>query len=481
MDKHISGRSAAGRAVFVLAVLWTAVAHADETDERLSRRRTETVKTIERCLPAVVAIRTFAPHPQPGVFYIHNGSGTIVHPSGYILTNDHVVMSAIRGEVTLFDDRVLPYRIIAHFPHEDMALVKVDVKQPLTAITLGHSDDLMLGEPALVIGAPGGLARTVSTGIVSGLNRSTTTENAFLPWMIQTTAATSGGSSGGPLINALGEQIGIITSEKKELEAVNFAIAIDRVRLMLPKMIAAEERFAFRLGMEVDTLGKSAKVTQLVSDSPAAKAGVKLDDVVESIDDTPIREGLDFYFALIDRQAGQKMKLRLHRGDETQDVELTLADLPVPPAVEDKDMTNGVRYEAYTGQWDSLPDFARQKPVAEGRGNVPDIAAHKPSDDDFAIRYTGFVKVPADGLYTFYTASDDGSQVYIADRLVVDNNGLHPSRESAGVIRLSAGLHPITVAMFERSGDEALKVSIEGPNLNKQEIPAEMWFVRDRK
>jgi S1-C subfamily serine protease len=480
MDKYFSGRRAAGRAVFMLAVLWTAVAPAEE-DERLSRRRTDTVKTIQRCLPAVVAIRTFAPHPQPGVFYIHNGSGTIVHPSGYILTNDHVVMNAVRGEVTLYDDQVLPYRIIAHFPHEDMALVKVNAKQPLTAITLGHSDDLMLGEPALVIGAPGGLVRTVSTGIVSGLNRSTTTEHAFLPWMIQTSAATSGGSSGGPLINALGEQIGIITSEKKELEAVNFAIAIDRVRLMLPQMIAAEQRFAFRLGMEVDTLGKTAKVTELVSDSPAAMAGVKLEDVVESIDDISIREGFDFYFALIDRQAGQKMKLRLRRGDETCDVELTLAELPIPPAVEDKGMINGIHFEAYAGEWDALPDFASQKPVADGRGSVPDVAAHKPSDDNFAIRYTGFVKIPADGLYTFFTASDDGSQLHIGERLVVDNNGLHPSRESAGVIRLSAGLHPITVAMFEQSGDEALKVAIEGPNLNKQAIPAEMWFVRDVK
>ena len=101
---------------------------------------------------------------------------------------------------------------------------------------------------------------TVSEGIVSGLKQATSTEQAFLPVMIRTSAAISGGSSGGPLINALGQQIGVVTSRKADAENIGFAIAIDRVRQMLPVMLAAEERNGFQLGLAIDMLASAAKV-----------------------------------------------------------------------------------------------------------------------------------------------------------------------------------------------------------------------------
>jgi S1-C subfamily serine protease len=443
-----------------------------------SPRRTETVRIIERCMPSVVAIRSYTPHKNPGVFYIHNGSGSIVHESGYILTNEHVVMNAVRGDVLLNDDRVVPYRIVARFRHEDMALLKIDVKEKLASLPLGRSHDLMLGEPVLIIGSPGGLIKSVSTGIVSGLNRSTTTEHTFLPWMIQTSAASSGGNSGGPLVNALGMQIGVVTAEKKELEAVNFAIAIDRVREILPQMIAAEQRYGFWHGIQIDSLADSAKVTSVAPDSPAAEAEIQPGDVLHSLDQFDLRKGMDFHLALIDRKQGQAIKLHIARGEDERDVELKLAELPTAEPVEDKDMKNGLQFAAYEGQWQTVPDVAILKPVKQGTTNRPDINAHKPRGDNFALRYSSFVKIPTEGLYTFFTSSDDGSKLFIGERLVVNNDGLHPPRESAGVIRLKAGLHPITILMFEASGGEALSVSIEGPNLKKQEIAPESFFIR---
>jgi hypothetical protein len=97
-------------------------------------------------------------------------------------------------------------------------------------------------------------------------------------------------------------------------------------------------------------------------------------------------------------------------------------------------------------------------------------------EDEFAFRYTGYVRVPTDGEYTFYTSSDDGSQLFIGSTLVVDNNGMHGSQERSGKIGLKAGLHAITVGFFERGGDQLLDVSYAGPSLAKTIVPAATLF-----
>lgn len=474
-----------GRARLLLSLYFAAawpggslVRSAEEPVDENSPRRTEMVRIIERSMTSVVAIRSFTPHQNPGVFYIHSGSGSVLHESGYILTNEHVVMNAVRGEVFLNDNRVVPYRIIARFRHEDMALLKIDVPEKLKPLELGRSHDLMLGEPVLIIGSPGGLVKSVSTGIVSGLNRAATTEHTFLPWMIQTSAASSGGNSGGPLINAIGKQIGMVTSEKKELEAVNFAIAIDRVREILPQMLAGEQRFGFWHGIQIDNLADSAKITSVAPKSPAAKADLQPGDIIRAMDQLDVRQGLDFHLALVEKKAGQAVALRIERGDKPLSVELNLTELPLAEPASDSGVKNGLRFAAYEGQWVNVPDVSLLKPTKQGTTNRPDVGAHKPRDDFFTLRYSGFIKIPMEGLYTFFTSSDDGSKLFIGDRLVVNNDGLHATLESAGVIRLKAGLHPITLIMFEASGGESLTVSIEGPKLNKQEISPQSYFIR---
>ncbi len=446
-----------------------------------SPRRTATVELIERCLPSVVALRTFRPHDQQGGFYVNIGSGSVVHESGYILTNDHVVSGAVRGEVSLPDGKTYPYRIVARLSTEDMALLKIDVDRPLKPLPLGRSDDLMLGEPALVIGNPGGLAHSVSTGIVSGVHRSTSTQGAFLPWTIQTSAAVSGGNSGGPLINALGEQIGIITSKQDNAENINFAIAVDRVREMFPRMLAAEQRYGFRLGVDVSMLGPVAKITAVADGSPAQQCGLCVGDEIQCIDDRPLAGGLDFHIALIDRKPGSQLALKIQRGDEQLSVTPVLAELPLSPPHRDEGMIQGLNFAAYQGHWQRLPDFAALKPVSTGTTDKPSVAVYESGGDFFGLRFEGFIKIPADGLYTFYTSSDDGSRLYIADQLVVDNDGLHATLAAAGKVRLKAGLHRIVATFFEAAGDQSLTVSWEGPDIAKQEIPATAYFVQDSK
>ena len=441
-------------------------------------RFTPTIKLVEDCLPSVVALRSFLPQ-KPGVFTVFSGSGSVIHEAGYILTNDHVVKHGMAGDASLPNLRPLPFRIVARFPHEDMALVKIDAPQPLKPLPLGRSNDLMLGEPALVIGNPGGVAHTISTGVISGLNRASATQDAFLPYLVQTSAATSGGSSGGPLINALGEQIGIITSKKEGAENINFAIVIDRIRDMFPRMLSVEQRCNFRLGMDVDMLGPAAKVTAVAEGSPAALSGVRVGDVVQRIDPLAVHHGVDFHIALLDRKPGQTLTLELKRGDEVVAAKPVLAPLLTPDPVADDGMVKGLRHAVYTGAWEKLPDFAALTPVETGKTDKVSLDVYKARPEDFALRFTGFIKIPAGGLYTLYTASDDGSQLAIRDQVVVDNDGLHANRESAGLIRLKPGLHPITVTFFQHLGDKTLSVSIEGPNLKKQEVPPDFFFIRE--
>ena len=135
----------------------------------------------------------------------------------------------------------------------------------------------------------------------------------------------------------------------------------------------------------------------------------------------------------------------------------------------------GLSYAYYEGVWTALPDFAGLVPVSTGTGPLPDAAPRR-RDDEFALRYMGYVQVPADGTYTFSTASDDGSRLFIGSQLVVDNDGLHGTQEKSGSIGLKAGLHAITVTFFERGGDQVLRVSYAGPGLAKQVVPASAFF-----
>ena len=441
-------------------------------------RRTPLVELVERVLPSVVSLSTLVRRPDGNITAIQ-GTGSILHESGYIVTNHHVLKQKSATRVTLSDGSTYGYGIVAALPYEDLALIKIGAKGPLQPVRLGRSDDLMLGEDVLVIGNSRGLTHSVAPGIVSGLDRPVGVSPTS--GTIQTDAAVNPGNSGGPLFNALGELIGVI-EQKMDADNISFAIAVDRLREVFPEMMSPSERFALVLGLEVDTMTEPPTVTKVAPDSPACAAGVQIGDEVLRAGKFAVGDGLDFYMALAGCGAGEPFPLELKRDGKVVSVSPTLAAYRPPEPVKPEGLEKGLQFAAYTGRWSALPEFDKLEPAAAGtcekfsEAVYPENKKEKDDVDDFALKVTGFVRVPADGLYFFYANSDDGSRLYIGDRLVVDNDLPHPPLELGGQIRLKAGLYPITVTFFERDGAEVLEIAYEGPNLEKQEIPPEALF-----
>ena len=137
--------------------------------------------------------------------------------------------------------------------------------------------------------------------------------------------------------------------------------------------------------------------------------------------------------------------------------------------------TAGLAYSYYEGNWAQLPNFNSLAAVKAGITALPTLGLRN-RDDYFAVRYTGFVEVPTDGEYTFYTSSDDGSQLFIGSTLVVDNDGAHGTQERSGKIGLQKGKHAFTLTFFENAGDQVLMASYAGPGINKTQIPASALY-----
>ncbi len=153
----------------------------------------------------------------------------------------------------------------------------------------------------------------------------------------------------------------------------------------------------------------------------------------------------------------------------------TFTKVSVIPAVGPTNIEGGLRFRYYQGEWDSMPDFRSLVPVREGTlpsFSLPDGKATV----NFGVEYSGYVLIPAEGVYTLSTASDDGSMLCIGDSLVVDNNGLHGLTEQKGVVALAKEYHPITVDYFQRACSDSLAVYMKGPGVKKALIPASQLF-----
>jgi hypothetical protein len=146
------------------------------------------------------------------------------------------------------------------------------------------------------------------------------------------------------------------------------------------------------------------------------------------------------------------------------------------PAVKIDKIQSGIQYAYYEGDWDRLPDFKNLRTVKTGV--LPNLnLSPRQESERYGFEYTGFIRAPETGVYSFFTNSDDGSRLYIGDSLVVDNDGLHGLQERRGLIALAAGLHPIRVTFFEKTGGDDLMVSYQSAKIEKQRIPDDILFV----
>ena len=271
------------------------------------------------------------------------GSGVIVSPDGYILTNNHVVEGADEIEVTLTDSRRARARVIGTDPDTDLAILKIELDK-LPVIVLGNSDALDVGDQVLAIGNPFGVGQTVTSGIVSALGRSQLGINTFENF-IQTDAAINPGNSGGALVDVNGNLLGINTaiySRSGGSMGIGFAIPVSTAKLVLEGIVADGEVKRGWVGVEpsnlspelAETFGIRSStgviITGVLQNAPAALAGVRPGDVIVRVGDKAVGNVQELLSSVAALKPGVPARFSLLRRDEKLDLDVTPGLRPKP-------------------------------------------------------------------------------------------------------------------------------------------------------
>jgi S1-C subfamily serine protease len=268
------------------------------------------------------------------------GTGFLIHPDGYILTNAHVVHNATEIRVVLDTEaRDRPARIIGLDPLTDTALLKMAPVEPRRVLPLGDSDTLRTGEMVIAIGNPLGLNHTVTQGIVSARDRIAPGRQEMPTEFIQTDSAINPGSSGGPLINFHGEAVGINTALVAKAQSIGFAVPINTVKAVMPMLVlgSAERgwfgaRAAPLTKEDAARLGYTGQggvlVTQVDADSPAREAGMAEDDIITAMNGEAVAGFLRFRRRILGMPPGLEIRLTVFRAGEEVSIEGHLAPPP---------------------------------------------------------------------------------------------------------------------------------------------------------
>ncbi|MGH2519309.1 MAG: S1C family serine protease [Chloroflexota bacterium] len=302
--------------------------------------------------PAVVKIT----HPLPGGNGIALGSGTIIDHKGDILTNNHVAQGATSYQVTLANNRTVTGKLVGLDPLDDLAVIHIDVPN-LPAVQLGDSSSLQVGQTVLAIGNPIGFTQTVTSGIVSALNR-TVTEPAdqttgqagsTIPNMIQISAPINPGNSGGALIDLNGRLVGVPTLAATDPElggvaqGIAFAVPINKAKLIVPQLIAQGKvthsgRAFLGVATQIVTpplakayqlpVNHGAYVAQVAANSPAAKAGLTVGDIIVTLDGMSIQTNSDLADIILSHKPGDQLKITYYAGRQQKSATATLVEAP---------------------------------------------------------------------------------------------------------------------------------------------------------
>jgi serine protease Do len=271
------------------------------------------------------------------------GSGVVVDPKGYIVTNRHVVEKADRIRVRFEDDPPgvqHDAKVIGTDQETDLAVIKVEVDRVLPSAKMGNSDSMQVGDWVLAVGSPFGLSETVTAGIVSAKGRDIVPGRQFQTF-IQTDAAINPGNSGGPLVNMNGEVIGIntaILSETNAYAGVGFALPSKTVVDVYNQLTGPEHRVSRgSIGIQFDAVenpaitrvygaGTGVTVSSVVAGSPADQAGLKVGDTITSVDNKKVSKGTELVADIASRKPGSKVSLGFLRNGKTQETSVTIAD-----------------------------------------------------------------------------------------------------------------------------------------------------------
>ena len=345
-------------AVLVMTFLLQPVAVFARTEDEQNN-----IEVYSRVAPGVVNITSVVitrdfflnPIPQEGA-----GSGVIIDPRGYILTNNHVIKDARRLEVTLSSGAKKPATLVGSDPDSDLAVIKIEApKGELTVVPMGDSSGLQVGQKVLAIGNPFGLGETLTTGIISSLNRSIRTENGVeIEDVIQTDASINPGNSGGPLLDSSGKIIGIntaIISPTGTNVGIGFAIPVNVAKRILPDLISKGYVSYPWIGASVYPLIPGvAKLLKLKTDSgamivevarggPADRAGLRGadksiqvgnyllpagGDIIVACNGKPVDSSDQLIRMIRERRPGDVLELKVIRKESELHVKLTLGERP---------------------------------------------------------------------------------------------------------------------------------------------------------
>jgi serine protease Do len=324
-----------------------------ETPRDWNLRRTPVVEVVRRVRDAVVNIhseRTLRANNEEGYSFTPSqnrvngmGTGIIIDPRGYIITNQHVVEDVNTIRVRLADGGSYPARMLARDHECDLALLKIDADRPLQVIPLGTVRDLMVGETVVAVGNAYGYEHTVTVGVVSATSRDVTlNKEVSYKALIQTDASINPGNSGGPLLNINGELIGVNVAIRAGAQGIGFAIPVDTMIRVSSQLLGSRGAYGSarsRLGLAVKdevqageeagrqgtSLQRSLVVESVEQGGIAEQAGLQRADVLVACGDTKIQTSLDLERALLERPAGERVALRYRRRDADKSTEVALS------------------------------------------------------------------------------------------------------------------------------------------------------------
>jgi S1-C subfamily serine protease len=266
-----------------------------------------------------------------------SGSGFVVDTAGHIVTNDHVVEDADKFTVRFGEQGdPVPAKLVGKDPSSDLAVLSIDPKaaKGVKPLQLASSKSLEPGEAAIAIGSPFGLSGTVTTGIISALNREIEAPNGFsIPGAVQTDAAINPGNSGGPLLDAQGRVIGVnsqIASSSGGNTGVGFAVPVDSIRDVIPQLVKDGhiDRAYLGLASGERPATPGAVVGTVTPGAPAAQAGIKTGDLIIGLDGKKIRNPSELSLTVLTKKPGDEVKVELKRGGSTRTVTVKLGRRP---------------------------------------------------------------------------------------------------------------------------------------------------------